>query len=256
MSYCYAMKHTCFLLIFALLMMMNFACSKKVINAEVTKKNSLGKEITYYYNGKEIAKRVCSMYDDCSGSSVPDGLIKFNDNEAHASYEGNYDHNKREGVFRYYENGKLKTEANYRNDKLDGVGKVYYENGTVSTETNYEDGKPDGLMRTYYEDGNIKEEMSYKNGILNGLLSSYYRNGKLEVEKTLKNGQLNGPSKHYDQDGNLEEEVFFVKGVTEGTRRLLYKNGKSKEEEFYKEGNKISAKTFDEKGNLTSSRTF
>jgi antitoxin component YwqK of YwqJK toxin-antitoxin module len=240
------MRQTLLLLIVTLLIMANSACSKKIITAEVTNKSSLGKEITYYYNGKEIAKRLCNMYDDCSGSNIPDGTIKFNDSETHTSYEGNYVNNRRMGLFSYYENGKLKTEANYKSDRLDGVGKVYYENGKVSTETNYKDGKHDGLMRTYYEDGTLKEEMGYKNDKLNGVMLSYYRNGKIEVEKTLTNGQLNGPSKHYDEDGNLEEELSFVNGVTEGTRRMFYKNGKIKEENIYKHGKKISEQIFDE----------
>lgn len=243
-------------LIFGLILSlaMSFSCSNKEITAKVTKRLSLGTEITYYINGKEVSKRMCDVYDVCSGSNIPDGVVNFSDEENRTSFKGTYSNNKREGKFVYYENGKLKTEANYDHDKLYGIGRVYYENGKVSTETNYRNGKPDGLMKTYYEDGTLKEEATYKDGKINGLLVSYYKNGKVEVEKTLKNGQMNGPSKHYDEDGDLEEEVYFVNGVTDGLHRMFYKNGKVKEEETYAHGEKISVRTYDETGNIVSSK--
>ena len=237
-------RFLCLLSFVVLFLGINFSCSNKEITAKVTKRLSLGTETTYYDNGKEIARRMCDVYDVCSGSNIPDGIVNFSDDETRTSFKGTYRNNKREGKFFYYENGRLKTEANYENNKLDGVGKVYYENGKVSTETNYKHGKQEGLMRTFYDDGSLKEEVSFKNNKMNGLLVSYYKNGKVEVEKTLKNGKLNGPSKHYDEEGDLQEEVTFVNDVTDGLHRTFYKNGKVKEEETYVSGKKISSRTY------------
>ena len=222
----------------------SFACSKKEITAKVTKKLSLGTEITYYDADKEIGKRICDVYDVCSGSNIPDGIVNFSDDETHTNFKGEYKNNKREGKFVYYENGRLKTESNYEYNKLDGIGKVYYENGKVNTETSYKHGKQDGIMKTYYDDGSLKEEATYKDNKVNGLFVSYYKNGKVETEKTLKDGKLNGPAKHYDEDGNLVEEVFFVNDVTNGLHRIFDKKGQVKEEETYVNGAKVSSKTY------------
>ena len=40
----------------------------------------------------------------------------------------------------YYENGKLKYEIPYENDKRHGIAKAYYENGNLQAQVTYENG--------------------------------------------------------------------------------------------------------------------
>ncbi|MAV64811.1 MAG: hypothetical protein CMG00_06450 [Candidatus Marinimicrobia bacterium] len=41
----------------------------------------------------------------------------------------------------WYENGVLKSEINYENDKLNGIARGWYENGQLMFEVNFINGK-------------------------------------------------------------------------------------------------------------------
>ncbi len=49
----------------------------------------------------------------------------------------------------YYPNGQLKSEENYEDGKLEGIGKAYYESGQLRVEANYKDGKLEGADKEY-----------------------------------------------------------------------------------------------------------
>ena len=66
----------------------------------------------------------------------------------------------------YYENGKIVSELNYKDGKLDGICKGYYKDGELEFEYNYKDGKRDGLCKYYYEDGGLESELNFKEGKL------------------------------------------------------------------------------------------
>ncbi len=65
----------------------------------------------------------------------------------------------------FYPSGALKTEANYnKNGKLEGIAKRYFENGKLQFERNYKNGKREGIAREYFSNGSLKTEMKFKNG--------------------------------------------------------------------------------------------
>jgi len=41
----------------------------------------------------------------------------------------------------YHENGQLKYETNWKDDKEEGLEKLYYESGRIYSEGNYKDGE-------------------------------------------------------------------------------------------------------------------
>ena len=41
----------------------------------------------------------------------------------------------------YYDNGQLKSRANYEDDKLNGLYETWHENGQLESRANYKDGK-------------------------------------------------------------------------------------------------------------------
>ena len=71
-----------------------------------------------------------------------------------------------------------------------GLCKRYYGNGKIRIEYNYKDGKIHGLFKYYYEDGELKWEDNWKNGVSHGLCKYYYENGELECEYNWENGIL------------------------------------------------------------------
>ena len=86
----------------------------------------------------------------------------------------------------YYESGQLKTDANFKDGKQEGITRTYYESRKVETERNFKDGKPEGISKGYYKDGNVRYISTYKNGKIEGVSKSYYESGRLMGELNFK----------------------------------------------------------------------
>jgi len=158
-------------------------------------------------------------------------------------YEGQFNHGKEVGVFKFYKlvdkksvlsatkefnendntalvkffssTGKLISEG-----KMDGkafIGKwVYYHHKTkaiMSIENYNSNGQLNGEKLVYYENGQLAEKSNYVNGKREGQSTIYAENGVVLKEFLYKNDELNGISKYYNNKGQL---------VAKGT----YKNGK------------------------------
>ena len=91
-------------------------------------------------------------------------------------------------VKRYYENGNLDFETQYKNDKQEGIKKWYYENGNLMEETPYKNGKYEGVVKEWYENGNILSEIPFMNGKLHGSVKLYSK--KLIWQTNAQNGKL------------------------------------------------------------------
>ncbi|MEK6645793.1 MAG: hypothetical protein AABY84_03855 [Candidatus Firestonebacteria bacterium] len=77
------------------------------------------KEMIYYNNGKEIAKKIFDIKNNIvkNTGKIPNGLIK-----------------------EYYESGKLWIEWNYKDDKQEGISRIYNENGEIAIIETYKKG--------------------------------------------------------------------------------------------------------------------
>ena len=183
-------------------------------------------------------------------------------------YEGQFEHGKEVGVFKFYCedcNGKpavIKTfnpdnniaEVKYytvsgklvSEGKMDGkmrVGDwVYYQkksNGILTKEY-YENGELDGVKSTYYASGQLAEEVSYKNGRKQGENNYYSPTGVLLKKLLYVDDELHGPAKHYDAGANLTIDGQYKDGKKDGIWRY-YKDGKlQKEETFPKPRKKLN----------------
>ena len=89
----------------------------------------------------------------------------------------------------YHNNGQIKMETNYKDEKLEGKWIWYYENGQIEGEGNFKDGKLDGKWTFYYENGQIEFEYNYKDGKEDGKWTYYYENGQIEWERNYKDGK-------------------------------------------------------------------
>jgi len=63
----------------------------------------------------------------------------------------------------YYDNGELKQEQNYKNNKREGISKGYYKSGKLWAEWNHKNGKLEGISKGYFESGGIAYIDTYKN---------------------------------------------------------------------------------------------
>ena len=101
-------------------------------------------------NSNTEARIIKEYYDDLNISIKIERTVK-----------GNMNH----GIYRdYYENGQIRTDANYYNGKLDGPYIFYHDNGEIYVKVNYKKGDLDGLVTFYKPNGKVLEKIMYENG--------------------------------------------------------------------------------------------
>jgi uncharacterized protein len=113
-------------------------------------------------------------------------------------------------LVRYFFDGKVETECEYKDGKANGPYKHFWHNGKTRIECTYKDGEYDGVYKSYYQDGTLQHEWNYMNGEEEGVLKNYHANGKLAREAEYKKGEVNGLIKIYAQDGSLIVQRTYV----------------------------------------------
>lgn len=183
-------------------------------------------------------------------------------------YEGEFNHGKEVGTFKFYEKGnedhphatktyssnsdivdakfytkkgKLLTEGHFKDRKRTGKWTYYHKKKeVVMMIENYQNGKLNGEKSIFYENGKISEKQHYLNGVQQGEHLVYGANGKLLQYYTYKDGQLQGRSKIYNTEGQLIKEGNYKNGLRDGIWKN-YENGKLTEtEKFPKEKPSVS----------------
>ena len=180
---------------------------------------------------------------------------KYFNNTDQLRYEGQFDHGKEIGEFKFYTLNKGKSvlsavkKFNKDNDQasvtfLSSTGKLisegqmngklyvgkwtYYHNktnGVLSYEYYNDNGQLDGEVVVYYPNGKEAERANYKNGKLEGSSKWYAENGKILKELLYTNDALNGPAKYYDAEGNIKSEGIYRNDLKHGVWNY-YENGK------------------------------
>ena len=145
----------------------------------------------------------------------------------------------------WFEDGQIKVETTYKDDKMNGEYKQYFENGRVMKEEIYKDGRMIGEYKEYYRNGSL-----HKQGIADEWFKVYYTRGELLVDAKIngdcidywaphgeqeplihalyqrKNGQIDGLYKEYDHNGKLCIEAMHVDGKLYGDYKTYHPNGK------------------------------
>jgi antitoxin component YwqK of YwqJK toxin-antitoxin module len=129
----------------------------------------------------------------------------------------------------YYDNGKLKIKAQYKNNVPDGIWREYSEDGKLEKGLLYkkgvvvgkgltdEAGMRQGPWIEYFDDGILKAEGKYKNGKRTGYWKYYYHSGPLEEEGAYDNlGRADGDWKWYYESKSLLKEESFTAGKEDG----------------------------------------
>jgi antitoxin component YwqK of YwqJK toxin-antitoxin module len=156
----------------------------------------------------------------------------------------------------------MKSAAEYKHGKLDGLYTEWYEDGTKSAEINYMDGVKHGDTIRWHKNSQVKLNARYKYGNLDGLHTacyenkqaksfSAYRNHKLHCiyKEWHKNGQIKLTARYKDgkrmltpvftawhANGNKSIEVNYYRGHRHGTCTLWYKDGSKRSEITYDNG--------------------
>lgn len=136
----------------------------------------------------------------------------------------------------FHENGRVRLEGNYRNDKENGYFKEYDENGNLITVSKYVNGElledvPELVeleVRTdYYPSGKVKSIASYKDDMPEGIRRDYNEDGSIKMAYIFSKGVITG------------EGILNEKGIKNGLWKEYYDGRRLKSEGRYEDGKRV-----------------
>lgn len=185
-------------------------------------------------------------------------------------YEGQFDHGKEIGVFKFYKlikkksvltatksfnanntiadvtflasNGKVISKGKMDGKKYIGTW-LYYHNDSdkVMTKEVYNDkGLLHGEKFVFFENGQIAELLQYNNGKEEGNAKNFTEKGVVLKDFNFKQGKLHGPYKDYDPSGELMVEGQFKNDKKHGIWKY-YDNGELINEKDYSDQRSFSS---------------
>lgn len=212
-----------------------------------------------------------NQFDD---KGLRHGLWKgYHEETKRPRYEGNFDHGKEIGIFKYFDDTKAGTviatrdfskgdgscytiffdqkgnkvsEGLVKNKLFEGVWKYYHkESKDIMTIENYKNGKLNGTRKVFYKENVLAEEVNYVDGLKNGVGKTFGENGKQIDVHNYVNDEFEGLAIYYDANGNKLYEGNYKNNAKVGTWKF-YEKGKVvkqvKAEKFSKELKKFEEK--------------
>ena len=168
-------------------------------------------------------------------------------------YEGQFDHGKEVGEFKFYKlvkkksvltatklfegdgsayvkflasTGKTISEGKQLGKLYVGEWKYYHnKSDKIMTLEHYNNkGSLEGERLVYYKDGVVAERANYVDGKKQGIYYGYSVKGVVLRELNYENDELNGLAKHFNGKGELLAEGNYYKGKKKGIWKY-YENG-------------------------------
>jgi antitoxin component YwqK of YwqJK toxin-antitoxin module len=147
--------------------------------------------------------------------------------------EGSYRNDKKHGTFREYDrNGNQINAYLYENEiktgegMIDSIGrrqgpwKLFYPDGIVRAAGNYIDGKKDGPWQFYFNNSKIEQKGSYKDDLPIGNWQWFHASGGMHRDEYYRKGKEDGHAIEYDSIGTVINEGDFVDGLKTGKWKL------------------------------------
>ena len=201
------------------------------------------------------------------------GRIKGKNKEGLVLWEKEYIGGKLEfqwdNKHEYFDNGQLKSETGYFEDKKHGLYKTWFENGQLKEQGKYQhDNQHDGYA-VWFEDGQKREDGLWQDGqylLMNRWLSNggqlvangtggwigrkegleawkkFYEDGLLKDEWTFEY--------EYHENGELKTKTGYQGGAKDGEYISWFDNGKQKEEGLWDEGEFLLRNRWSKNGSI------
>jgi antitoxin component YwqK of YwqJK toxin-antitoxin module len=125
----------------------------------------------------------------------------------------------------YWENGKIKSELNYKGELLHGECSWYYESGIPQMTAEYEDNLLNGKMTRWHENGQLQSVSYYKNNLLDSVYFTYSIDGKKIGSEYYVNDTLHGPYYKWYESGQTMLEGAYNKNMMDGTWFFFHADG-------------------------------
>lgn len=176
-------------------------------------------------------------------------------------YEGEFNHGKEVGQFKFYKNINEKPVLTATRDfNNDGTAKVtfYASNGKVVSEGLMRDRTYVGAWKYYHNNSYQLMTLEHYNnsGELEGDRIVYYVNGQMAEETFYKNGKLDGKAIWYSEDGVIIKKYLYDMGLLHGKASFYDKAGKILAEGIYRNDKKHGIWKYYENGELKEEKDF
>jgi antitoxin component YwqK of YwqJK toxin-antitoxin module len=136
-----------------------------------------------------------------------------------------------EGVYyKYFPNGKIEQQSDYKNNKLEGNRILFYENGDTLIIETYKNAQYEGPYKSYYSGNILESEGQYVDGMMDGEWKFYHDNKQIKEIVQFKANEENGPFVEYHKNGNLK-----AKGSYRTTEKNIDGNREDGKLELYNE---------------------
>ena len=138
------------------------------------------------YSGKKGDIRIGGYYKN----GLKDSTWAYYNRDNVKILEENYNMGTLEGKsFSWYDNGKIHTEAEYRDSNLIGILEIWYPNGQINSITKRDsEGLENGESLIWYENGKLKQTGFFKDGQFNGTWKEFYESGMVKSIRNYKDG--------------------------------------------------------------------
>lgn len=232
----------------------------------------------------QVGSNVVSIYNADStlvgtgilNNGLMEGLWKFENPQTKRLVQTiSFNQGRREGVaISFYSNGNRNIEAEYRENRLNGIYRQYDSSGVLKLDMVFADSIAVGPYREYYgrvgqpdffNPRQVKIEGQYANGKKHGKWVTFYNNGEIAIIQVFEMGVQEGLYQEYAIDGTLLVDVRYVNDRPHGPfTRFSYAN-LVQERGIYENGRKVgqwvsffpgtktveSEKNYDQYGNKT-----
>ncbi len=251
-----------------------FYRENKTIEKEINYKKKKKEEWSFYYNDstklikKEFYKNdlkdsvTILYYENQKDNRIYKTIPFIKGIEEGSGFEYSLDQ-KIITIIRYKKGAILSEEKINRYDKnglKQDVWKEFYENGNLKTEARYIDDKLSGYYKEYTKDGKLLKAVLYIDGEIHederlqtlDLRQEFYENGLPKVIGTYNvRGEKHGKFKYFNENGQLEEQIIYNNNVIvakgkideeerkQGYWEEFYPNGAIKSKGKYIDGEKI-----------------
>lgn len=207
---------------------------KVVLEIEYKQGKKDGIRKTYREDETIVERFIQDQKEGLTEYFYPDGPLMRTIPFKNGLEEGNgfeYDRDGNIITFTEYRRGFIINRENInrydRNGLKQGRWKLFYDNGALREEGSFRNDKKDGFFKTYDRKGNLLELRKFVDGeeVMDApeiakleVVTEYYETGIISKVTTFKNGIAEGVSREYDEDGSIERAVIYAGGnvIAEG----------------------------------------
>ena len=106
----------------------------------------------------------------------------------------------------YHDNGVIKYDVIYKDNKLDGIAKTYDEYGNLLNQTNYVNNQLHGQWIDYYKNGKVQHIVDYSYNLKDGKEIWYYESGNIKSQLIFKDNKIISDIIRWDENGKIINE--------------------------------------------------